>query len=214
MALIGANGAGKSSLIGAIAGLNKAASGKIIFCNQDITNKPAYRIVAKGISLVPERREIFDALTVKDNLILGSYHRYKQVRAVLDDELRTVFRLFPALQGKESRFAGSLSGGEQQMLAIGRALMAKPKLLLLDEPSIGLAPIVIQEIFGILADLKERGTTILLVEQNAQLALRFSNRAYVLERGEILFSGESSNLLKDARIEAAYLGKGQKKILL
>lgn len=211
VALVGTNGAGKSSLMGALAGLNTVKKGKVSFCGEDITHKHPHEIVAKGISLVPERREIFDALTVKDNLILGSFHRYQRDKAGIQGEIEQVLELFPALKGKEKRFAGSLSGGEQQMLAIGRALMAKPKLLLLDEPSIGLAPIIIQEIFRIIADLRDMGTTIFLVEQNAQLALRYSNRAYVLERGEIVLAGDSADLLKDERIAAAYLGKGQTK---
>ncbi len=207
IALVGANGSGKSTLMGALTGLNQVRRGKVLFLGQDITNKQPHRIVAAGMSLVPERREIFNALTVEDNLILGAYHRYYRDKKNIRRELEHVLDLFPALRGKEKRLAGALSGGEQQMLAMGRGLMSNPRLLLLDEPSIGLAPLIIQEIFKILTSLKELGTTILLVEQNAQLALAYSDRAYVLERGEVVLSGESSDLLKDPRIEAAYLGK-------
>jgi branched-chain amino acid transport system ATP-binding protein len=205
--LVGANGSGKSTLMGALAGLNPVRRGKVEFLGQDITNLRSHRIVAMGVSTVPERREIFDTLSVEDNLILGAYHRYRKDRPNIRRDIDQVLSLFPSLKGKEKRLAGSLSGGEQQMLAMGRGLMSKPRLLLLDEPSIGLAPLVIQEIFKILLDLNQLGTTILLIEQNAQLALGFSERAYVLERGSIVLEGESSCLLKDPRIQAAYLGK-------
>ncbi len=207
IALVGANGSVKSTLMGAFTGLNPVRRGKVVFLGQDITNKQPHRIVASGMSLVPERREIFNALTVEDNLILGAYHRYYRDKKNIRQELQNVLDMFPALRGKEKRLAGALSGGEQQMLAMGRGLMSNPRLLLLDEPSIGLAPLIIQEIFKILLNLKELGTTIMLVEQNAQLALTYSDRAYVLERGELVLDGASSALLKDPRIEAAYLGK-------
>jgi len=207
IALVGVNGSGKSTLMGALAGIHPVSCGKVIFKGQDITNLPAHRIVSRGVSLVPERREIFDALSVQDNLILGAYHRYYREKANVAKDLEQVLTLFPALRGKEKRLAGALSGGEQQMLAMGRGLMANPRLLLLDEPSIGLAPLIVQEIFKILLSLKELGTTILVVEQNAQLALSYSDRAYVLERGEIVLEGESRALLNNPRVQAAYLGK-------
>ncbi len=203
--IIGANGAGKSTLMGALAGIYPISSGKITYLGQDITNKPPQGVVALGLSLIPERREIFDALSVGDNLILGSYHRYSRDRKRIKSDLAEILELFPALQGKEKRLAGGLSGGEQQMLAIARGLMARPKLLCLDEPSIGLAPLIVQEIFQIIQRLKQSGTTVLLVEQNAQLALTHADRAYVLERGEIVLTG--TDLLHDPRVQAAYLGQ-------
>lgn len=203
--IIGANGAGKSTLMGALAGIYPTSSGKITYQDQDITNKPPQAVVVLGLSLIPERREIFDALSVGDNLILGGYHRYYRDRKKIKGDLVEVLELFPALQGKEKRLAGGLSGGEQQMLAIARGLMARPKLLCLDEPSIGLAPLIVQEIFRIIQRLKQSGTTVLLVEQNAQLALAHADRAYVLERGEIVLTG--TDLLHDPRVQASYLGQ-------
>lgn len=204
--LIGANGAGKSTLLGTLAGLYPSAKGQVFLDGEMVNHLPAEKIVSKGISLVPEGREVFDALSVMDNLTLGSYHRYEKAKPQLEKELEQIFTLFPALRGKEKQLAGTLSGGEQQMLAIGRGLMAQPKVLLLDEPSVGLAPLIVKEIFNILMDLKKQGTTILLVEQNAKAALKLADRAYVMERGQIFLSGRASELLEDQRVQSAYLG--------
>ncbi len=207
VALVGSNGAGKSTLMGALAGLYPVRRGRIIFLGEDIANRRPNRIVRLGMSLVPERREIFDSLTVRDNLILGSYHHYYKDRKNALQRLVEVFDIFPSLKERANTLAGALSGGEQQMLAIGRGLMSKPRLLLLDEPSIGLAPLVVQEIFRVLGALKRLGATVLLVEQNARLALANSDRAYVLERGAITLAGNSAELLADQSVQAAYLGK-------
>jgi len=204
--IIGANGAGKSTLLGTIAGVYRPKSGQIYLGTTQTNSLPAERVVKEGISLVPERREIFDSLSVFDNLKLGAFHRYKADKKTIDADIENVLSLFPALLGREKQLAGTLSGGEQQMLAIGRGLMAKPKVLLLDEPSLGLAPLIVKEIFDIVASLKKQGTTILMVEQNARAALKVADRAYILERGAISFTGKSRDILQDARVQSAYLG--------
>ncbi|WP_029894217.1 ABC transporter ATP-binding protein [Desulfohalovibrio reitneri] len=203
--LIGANGAGKSTTLMSISGMTPPRTGRITFEGRDITRTPSDKIVAAGVTQVPEGRMIFPGLSVKENLLMGSYLR-KDKRAVAKDE-EHVYELFPILQERRRQMGGTLSGGEQQMLAIGRALMSRPKLLLLDEPSLGLAPIVVENIFEVIQRINEEdGTTIMLVEQNAQMALTVANRAYVLETGEVTISGDSRKLLNDPRVQSAYLG--------
>ena len=204
--IIGANGAGKSTLLGTIAGIHKPKTGQIYLGARQTSCLPAEKVVRVGISLVPERREIFDSLSVLDNLKLGAYHRYKTDKNQISSDIENILSLFPALRGREHQAGGTLSGGEQQMLAIGRGLMANPKVLLLDEPSIGLAPLVVKEIFDILIRLKKSGTTILMVEQNARAALKIADRAYVLERGIVSKGGKARDMLQDASIQSAYLG--------
>jgi len=207
VAMIGANGAGKSTLMGTLAGIYRPQEGQIIWNGQDITAYHAGQKVRAGITLVPERRQLFDSLSVIDNLLLGAYHRFRRNRSEMRRNIEEIMELFPALQGKEYEIAGNLSGGLQQMVAIGRGLMAKPGLLMLDEPSVGLAPLVLEEIMALLQRLKERGTTILLVEQNARAALRIADRAYVLDRGRCVLEGPSEELSRDPRVQQAYLGK-------
>ena len=204
--IIGSNGSGKSTLLGSIAGIYKARSGQTYLGTKQTSSLPAEKVVKEGISLVPERREVFDSLSVMDNLKLGAYHRYKADKREINNDIENILSLFPSLRGRENQLAGTLSGGEQQMLAIGRGLMAKPKVLLLDEPSVGLAPLVVKEIFDILVSLKKRGTTILMVEQNARAALKIADRAYILERGTISISGKAQDMLQDSRVQSAYLG--------
>jgi branched-chain amino acid transport system ATP-binding protein len=199
--LLGANGAGKSTLLKSIVGLLPPAQGRVVFEGVDVTGLSPDVILRAGIALVPERRRVFGALSVRDNLLLGGY---AQPRA--DAGLEEVQQLFPVLRARASQLAGTLSGGEQQMLAIGRALMGRPRLLLCDEPSLGLAPLVTQEIMRLLAALPARGTTVLLVEQNAGMALRIAQRGYVLETGMITLEGPAADLLGNAELKAAYLG--------
>jgi len=208
--LIGANGAGKSTLLKVISGLVPPVRGEALFCDFDITKLPPEEIVKRGISQVPEGRQIFSPLTVLDNLILGAYVR-KNKREVRD-KLESIFAIFPILRERQKQYAGTLSGGEQQMLAIGRALMSDPKLLLLDEPSMGLAPIIVSDIFKVIGDLRERGTTILLVEQNARAALKVADRGYVMETGRIVLQGVSKELLENKEVKRAYLGKVYKEV--
>lgn len=203
VSLIGSNGAGKSTTLNTIAGLIHASQGKIIFRGKDITNVPAYKLVDQGMSLSPEGREVFAALTVQENLRLGAYS--KKDKGAIDASFQRVYDLFPRLKERINQQAGTLSGGEQQMLAIGRALMSEPRLLLLDEPSLGLAPNIVQQIFGLITDINRQGTTILLIEQNANMALSVSNRAYVLETGRISMSGDAHELADDSRVKKAYL---------
>jgi branched-chain amino acid transport system ATP-binding protein len=200
--LLGANGAGKSTLLKSIVGLLRPARGRIAFEGADITGRAPDAILKAGIALVPERRRVFGALTVRDNLLLGAYAVQRGTPSALEE----VERLFPVLRARAGQLAGTLSGGEQQMLAIGRALMGRPRLLLCDEPSLGLAPLVTQEIIKLLAELPARGTTVLLVEQNARLALRLAQRAYVLETGTITLEGPARQLAENAELKAAYLG--------
>lgn len=202
--LIGANGAGKSTTLKTISGLIRPKDGDVLYNGQSIKNVPAQDIVKLGISQVPEGRRIFANLTVLENLELGAYLR--KDKAGIKETMEKVFDKFPRLKERLSQRAGTLSGGEQQMLAMGRALMCQPKLVLLDEPSMGLAPILVKEIFSIIKEINEQGTTILLVEQNANMALSIANRAYVLETGRIVASGPSSELLASEQIKKAYLG--------
>jgi branched-chain amino acid transport system ATP-binding protein len=204
VALIGANGAGKSTTMRAVSGLRPVASGQIRFSGQDITSLRADLRVIRGISQAPEGRGIFPGMTVRENLEMGAYTRRDPggVRA----DLKRVFELFPRLEERRKQAGGTLSGGEQQMLAVGRALMSRPKLMLLDEPSMGLAPMLIQQIFSIITEINQQGTTILLVEQNAQQALSRAHRAYVLETGRIVKSGTGQELLHDSAVKDAYLG--------
>jgi branched-chain amino acid transport system ATP-binding protein len=204
VALIGGNGAGKTTTMRAISGLRPVASGRIRFAGQDITNLRADLRVVRGISQAPEGRGIFPGMTVLENLEMGAYTR-RDVAGVQAD-LRRVYTLFPRLEERRRQVGGTLSGGEQQMLAVGRALMSRPKLMLLDEPSMGLAPMLIQQIFAIISEINQQGTTILLVEQNAQQALSRAHRAYVLETGRIVKSGAGSELLNDPTVKDAYLG--------
>ncbi|WP_041570775.1 ABC transporter ATP-binding protein [Candidatus Desulforudis audaxviator] len=207
VAVLGANGAGKSTLVGTLAGLYPPSAGEIIFQNQTLTGRSPEAVVHAGISLVPEHRQLFGGLSVRDNLILGAYHRYRAAKKELPQLLEDVYRLFPALREKQHKPAQTLSGGLQQMLAIGRGLMAAPRLLLLDEPSVGLAPLVVREIMTTLSELRAKGQTIILVEQNARAALRIADRAWVLERGRIALSDTAEKLREDARIQSAYLGR-------
>ena len=202
--LIGANGAGKSTTLRTISGLLKPKTGTITFLGNDIAGMPAHKIVAEGISQVPEGRRIFAEMTVMENLELGAFIR-DDTKTIAQD-LKMVFRRFPRLEERKLQLAGTLSGGEQQMLAMGRALMSRPKLLLLDEPSMGLAPLLIREIFSIIVDINKTGTTVLLVEQNANMALSIANRAYVLETGRITISGDAKKLAASEEIRKAYLG--------
>jgi branched-chain amino acid transport system ATP-binding protein len=203
--LLGANGAGKSTTLLTISGVVKASAGSIHFDGIEVHRLPPYRIVAQGIVQVPEGREIFTTLTVKENLLLGAYRQNRHKGEIATD-LENVFGLFPRLKERLDGAAGNLSGGEQQMLAIARALMARPRLLLLDEPSMGLAPLLVQEIFRILLELKERGLTIFLVEQNVRQALKIADDVYILENGKTVLSGPSAEMLNNPRIIQAYLG--------
>ncbi len=203
--LIGANGAGKTTTLKTIAGLLKPRQGKVVFDGQDITGLPAHEIVARGIRMSPEGRGIFANMTVLENLELGAYLAKDRMKVVAD--LEYVGTLFPRVQERLKQVAGTLSGGEQQMVAIGRALMGRPRLLLLDEPSLGLAPLVAKTIFDAIDTLNAEGVTVLLVEQNANAALKHSKRAYVLETGKITLSGSSEELARDARVREAYLGE-------
>lgn len=205
VALIGANGAGKTTLMKTIVGLIAPVAGSVTFCGRDITRQPPHIIVQAGISLVPEGRRIFPRMTVLENLELGAYLK-KQKKEVAAD-LEKIFRLFPKLQERQRQIAGTLSGGEQQMLAIGRALMSRPKLLLLDEPSMGLAPIIVEEIFEIIKDINRSGTTVLLVEQNAHMALSIAAKGYVLETGTVVLEDRAANLLTNDEVKKAYLGQ-------
>jgi branched-chain amino acid transport system ATP-binding protein len=204
--LLGANGAGKSTTLLALSGLLTAAAGSIIFDGMEIRGLPPHRIAANGIVQVPEGRAILTSMTVQENLLLGAYRRPNQAEARAD--LIQVLEIFPRLGERRDSLAGNMSGGEQQQLALGRALMAKPKLLLLDEPSMGLAPMLVQEIFRVLRLLNSSGLTILLVEQNARQALRIADQGYVMENGEIVLSGQSEYLLANPRVIEAYLGGG------
>ncbi len=202
VALIGANGAGKSTTLKTISGLMHSKTGSITLMNEDITHAEAHKLVSKGLAHVPEGRRIFLHMTVLENLEMGAYTQPGYVKEGIAD----VFERFPRLKHRKNQIAGTLSGGEQQMLAMGRALMSKPKLLMLDEPSMGLAPILVQQIFDIIKELHEAGTTILLVEQNAEMALKIADRAYVLESGRITLSGTGAELAQSDSVKKAYLG--------
>lgn len=203
--LLGANGAGKTTTLRAISGLLRPRAGQIMLRGTDITNLPAHEIVNMGVAHVPEGRRVFATLTVEENLKLGAYkHRREPQRWV--GTIKKVYELFPRLEERRNQLAGTLSGGEQQMLAMGRGLMANPELMLLDEPSMGLAPLLVREIFRVIEEINRSGTTILLVEQNAKMALNVANRAYVLENGAVKLSGTAAELLQDERVRKAYLG--------
>ena len=202
--LIGANGAGKSTTLRAISGLVRPSSGSINFMGRDITALNSQKIVAEGIAMVPEGRRVFANLTVKENLKIGAYLR--KDRDEIEEGIKDIYRRFPRLKEREWQLAGTLSGGEQQMLAVGRAMMAKPKLMMMDEPSLGLAPLVVKDIFSIIRDLKSEGITILLIEQNANAALRCADVGYVLETGSITMTGSGHELLTNEAVKAAYLG--------
>jgi len=205
--LIGANGAGKTTMLKTISGLLPVSSGQIIFNGEDISKMPAHKRADLGLAQAPEGRGIFVGMSVLENLEMGKYNR-KDRKSEMSEDLEKVFHLFPRLKERISQVGGTLSGGEQQMLAIGRALMARPKVLLLDEPSMGLAPLMIANIFNIITEINKTGTTILLVEQNAQQALQRAHRAYVLEVGHVVKEAKASDLLNDPAVRAAYLGTG------
>jgi len=205
VSLIGANGAGKSSTLGALGGLLKPVSGSLRYAGEDLLQLPAHARVGRGLALVPEGRGIFPRLTVLENLQMGAYSRAD--RAGIQADLARMLDMFPRLQERRVQLAGTLSGGEQQMVAIARALMSRPRLLLLDEPSMGLAPILIEQIFRIIGQIVADGTAVLLVEQNAKQALEIASRAYVMESGEITLSGPAAELAADPRVRAAYLGE-------
>ena len=202
--LIGANGAGKSTTLNTVAGLLKPREGKVEFEGESLPGIPPHKIVSRGMALCPEGRRVFLQMSVRDNLEMGAFTRTNS--AEVADSLEMVFERFPRLKEREGQSAGTLSGGEQQMLAMGRALMSKPRLLMLDEPSMGLAPILVQEIFNIIKALHDAGTTVLLVEQNARMALSIADRAYVLETGKVSMSGNAADLANDERVKQAYLG--------
>ncbi len=213
VALIGANGAGKTTLINTICGVLRVRDGSIHFADREIHNLQMERIVRTGISQVPEGRMVFAPLSVEDNLRLGAFLRYRaREKEEIEEDLHTIYELFPVLKERSRQSAGTLSGGEQQMLAVGRAMMARPKLLLLDEPSLGLAPLVASEIFRTISRLRERGVTILLVEQNARAALNLADRGYVLETGLVVLQDRADRLLENREVQRAYLGKGKKEI--
>jgi branched-chain amino acid transport system ATP-binding protein len=203
VSLIGCNGAGKSTTLKALVGLVAPDSGSIRYANSEIAGVPSYQLVQKGLALVPEGRGIFPRLTVEENLEMGAYTRSGEIA----QDLERMFTLFPRLKERRKQIAGTLSGGEQQMLALGRALMGRPKLLLLDEPSMGLAPLMVQKIFETIRAISQEGVTMLLVEQNAKLALEASHRGYVMDSGEITLSGEAKGLLENPQVRQAYLGE-------
>ena len=204
--LIGANGAGKTTTLRTISGLIRPREGQITLDDQDITRLPAHQIVEAGISHAPEGRQIFSTLTVTENLNMGAYSLGGDTEAI-DENRRRVFSLFPRLKERENQLGGTLSGGEQQMLTIGRALMARPRIMMLDEPSLGLAPMLVRAIFDTVREINARGVTVLLVEQNARAALKVANRGYVLETGRVVLSGPADELLQDERVRKAYLGE-------
>ena len=205
VALIGANGAGKTSTLKAISGILPPASGRVFYRGKDVTGHAAYTLVERGLALVPEGRQVFGRLTVQENLRMGAYARRDSAQVKAD--LQRIYELFPRLYERRTQTAGTLSGGEQQMLAIGRALMSAPKLLLLDEPSMGLAPLMVQRIFETIRKVAQEGVTVLLVEQNAKLALELSQRGYVMESGTINLNADSATLLNDPQVRQAYLGE-------
>jgi len=206
--IIGANGAGKTTLLRTVSGLIPVRSGEILFDMKEVGNLPPERIVFLGCSHVPEGRQVFGPMTVKENILLGAYPQIRKKRGdEVRDDLERVYRLFPRLKERGRQLAGTLSGGEQQMLAIARALMARPKLIMMDEPSMGLAPLIIRDIFSIVTRLREEGSTVLLVEQNAKAALGIADRGYVLETGRIIMQGTAEDLLSNREVQRAYLGR-------
>jgi branched-chain amino acid transport system ATP-binding protein len=202
--LIGTNGAGKTTTLKGITGLQPVRSGRVVYDGADITGRPSHELVRRGLAMVPEGRGVFGGLTIEENLAMGAYTRHD--RAGIASDIERVFALFPRLKERRKQTAGTLSGGEQQMLAMGRALMSKPRLLLLDEPSMGLAPLMVQKVFETILRVSGEGVTILLIEQNAKLALEVAHRGYVMESGAITLSGEAKRLLNDPAVRAAYLG--------
>jgi len=207
VSIIGANGAGKSTLLKSISGIMKIDGGRILYKERNIAGMPANRIVRLGISQVPEGRQVFAHLTVRDNINLGAYHYFKRSnRLEIKERMERVYQMFPILEKRSKQIAGTLSGGEQQMLAIGRALMGRPELLLLDEPSMGIAPLIVREIFNVIKQLNQSGTTVLLVEQNARAALKVAHYSYVIERGEIVLEGLAAELLDNPKVKEHYLG--------
>jgi len=204
VALIGSNGAGKSTLLNTISGILQATEGEIKYLDEAITNMPAQNIVKKGIIQVPEGRKIFPSMSVTENLEMGAFSL--DSRKQIFDKIDLMFEKFPLLKGKEKQLGGTLSGGEQQMLAIGRGLMAEPKLMLMDEPSMGLAPVLVEQIFDVIEEINQQGTSILLVEQNAQMALSIAHRAYVLETGKIVLKGKADEVMQNPMVIEAYLG--------
>ena len=205
--IIGANGAGKTTLLHTITGLVKVGSGEIFFRDRNLSRIAPEKIVAAGCSLVPEGRQVFSTMTVQENLILGGYVLAKKDKGGIDQEIARVYELFPVLKERARQLAGTLSGGEQQMLAMGRALMARPSLIMMDEPSTGLAPLIVKSIFKVIMRLREEGNTVLLVEQNAKAALGIANRGYVLETGKIILQGAAEDLLQNRDVQRAYLGR-------
>ncbi|MDD6490064.1 MAG: ABC transporter ATP-binding protein [Clostridia bacterium] len=205
VALIGANGAGKTTTLHTITGLLRPRSGKIMYDGKDITKVPAHKIVSMGMAHVPEGRRIFSELTVYDNIRLGAYTR--KDKDEIEENIQNVYKKFPRLEERKKQIAGTLSGGEQQMLAMGRALMSKPKIILMDEPSMGLSPLLVNEIFDIIKEINKSGTTVLLVEQNAKKALSIANKAYVLETGKISLSGDAKELMNNDSVKKAYLSE-------
>jgi len=203
VAILGANGAGKSTLLKTVVGLLRPTAGRVSFHGEDVTGRAPEAVARTGLVLVPEGRQLFASMTIRENLLLGAYARGRAGRG---DSLRRVYDMFPLLEEREAQKAASLSGGQQQMLAIGRGLMAEPRMLLLDEPSLGLAPLIIKDVFETLGRLREAGVTILIVEQNAAMTLELADRAYVLERGEVSVEGRAADLSSDPRIQSAYLG--------
>lgn len=203
--LIGANGAGKSSTLRAVCGLVKPSGGRITFDGTDITKKPTDDIIKRGIAMVPEGRRVFTNLTVRENLILGGFAQRDRLK--LNQDMERVYSLFPRLKERETQLAGTLSGGEQQMLAVGRALMSRPRLLMMDEPSLGLAPLLVRDVFKIIKQIRDEGVTILLIEQNARMALQVADYGYVLETGRIVHQGPAGELARDEKVKKAYLGE-------
>lgn len=205
IALIGANGAGKTTILQTVTGLIPAKSGEVLYEGVDLQKIPAHKIVSMGIAHVPEGRHVFSQLTVYENLLMGAYTRTD--KSEIDESLESVYKRFPRLKERKNQLSGTLSGGEQQMLAMGRALMSKPKIILMDEPSMGLSPILVEEIFDIIKNISKSGTTVLLVEQNAKKALAIANRAYVLETGKIVLHDDAQKLMNDESVKKAYLGE-------
>jgi len=213
VAIVGPNGAGKTTALNTISGVIGSSSGKVFFDGEDVTGKSTEKLVEMGLIQIPEGRQLFAEMTVYENLLLGAYRRNRLAKkAEQSNDLERVYHIFPILKERSRQLAGTLSGGEQQMLAIGRALMGHPRMLLLDEPSMGLAPLVVKEIFKVISDLRKEGTTALLVEQNAKAALGIAKRAYVMETGRVVMEGSASELSKNPEIQRAYLGKGYKQM--
>jgi branched-chain amino acid transport system ATP-binding protein len=203
--VVGANGAGKSTLLRSISGMNHIVGGEILFCDQNIVNRPAHKLASLGLCMVPEGRQLFPQLTAKENLLIGAYVYHKDKERV-EKNLQWIFELFPILKKYESRIAGTFSGGEQQMISIGRGLMSEPKLMMVDEMSLGLAPLIIANLFDVIKELNKKSISILLVEQNARQALRIADRAYVMENGRISLEGTGEELLANDHVKVAYLG--------